>query len=649
MLLPLHMNSFKRVYIALFILISVSSTAQTVSTKEYLSKYPGQSAVYLIKRQTFKMDLIKDTLSLTAQHYDECYYLTDNAKSNAEDKIYSGSLNPVSNIIARTKALDEKDNYKTYPVKQFSLSPSFSSGVFYDDLKEYKFVYPQLREGSITSLSYATNYLLPQLISPYNFAAEHPCELSELVLICNNAIEFDTLLFNVSPNRIEYSNIKKGAYTTHTWRMKNLAALFFEGKALNIAYYAPQIFIQVKRVKSENGNKIYFEDQAGLYNWLYTFVEKVQNEKDSSIKQLSDSLKSVSKTDFELSKNIFYWVQDHVNYIAFENGYGGFIPRYASDVYKKRYGDCKDMANLISQIHKSAGLDAHIAWVGTRDIAYKITSMPSPCNFNHMIAEVNINDSTYFLDATGKYQPFGFPTDHIQGKQAMISLTDKSFKIVEVPVLPKERNLVYDSIQCTLTNMRLSGKGYRSVDGYPKINFTYKYINAHKEDKSQYLSNYLKFGNNKCSITNPTVSNVEDRDSKLLFNYDYELPDYVVAYQDEVFVNLHLEKVFSTDIVDTLTRKLDFMRDNTTLLQEVVVFKIPEGYSLKNIPLNKSYAYEKAGFEFAYEKVGKIITLRKTIYMNSLLLEKKDFKKWNYMISEMNKSYKENITLKKNN
>jgi hypothetical protein len=34
--------------------------------------------------------------------------------------------------------------------------------------------------------------------------------------------------------------------------------------------------------------------------------------------------------------------------------------------------------------------------------------------------------------------------------------------------------------------------------------------------------------------------------------------------------------------------------------------------------------------------------------MNSLLLEKKDFKEWNKMISEMNKSYKENITLKKN-
>ena len=636
------------VHLLLFVLIPCSVFGQTGSIKEYQTKYPGESAVYFVKRQTYKMDLIKDTLSLTAEHYDECFYLNDNAKNHSEDKIYSGSLNPVSNIKAESKTRVENGKYKSYPVKQFSLSASFSSGVFYDDLQEYAFVYPQLQSGSITTLSYSINYLLPQLISPYNFAAEYPCDLSELVLICNNAIVFDTLLFNVSPKKVEYTQVKKGNYTTHIWRMKNIPAMLYESKSLNIGYYSPQIYIKVNKINTANGNKIYFENQQGLYNWLYTFVEKVQNEKDASIQKLSDSLKSVSKTDYELSKNIFYWVQDNINYVAFENGYGGFIPRYASDVYNKRYGDCKDMANLIAQIHKSAGLDAHIAWIGTRDIAYKITSMPSPCNFNHMIAEINLNDSTYFLDATGKYQPYGFPTDHIQGKQALISLSDKRYKIVEVPTLSMDRNLVLDSVYCKLVNFRLQGNGLRTVNGYPKINFTHRYVNAHKDEKIQYLNNYLKFGNNKCSITDPKVFNVEDRDTKLKFTYGYDLPDYVIAYEDEVFVNLHLFKIYNTDIVDTLTRKLDFIRDNTTILKETIVFEIPAGYTLKYVPQNRSYKYDKAGFDFIYEKKGNTVILKKTIYINSLLLEKKYFKEWNKMVAEMNKSYKENITLKKN-
>jgi len=621
--------------------------AQAVSIKEYQAKYPGEPAVYLIKRQTYKMDLIKDTLSLTAQHYDERYFLDANAKNHAGKKIYSGSLNPVSEIKAETKSLVD-GKYKVYPVKEISSSASLSSGVFYDDLKEFEFVYPQLQASSITSLSYNMKYLLPQLITPYHFTAEYPCDVSELILICHNAIVFDTLLFNVASSAIEHTQVKKGSYTTHTWRMKNLPAMIYESGAQDTRYYSPQLYIQVKKINTEKGNKVYFENEKGLYSWLYNFVGEVQKEKNPLIQKLSDSLKTVSRTDYELSKNIFYWVQNNINYVAFENGYGGFIPRYASDVYNKRYGDCKDMANLISQIHKSAGLDANIAWIGTRTIPYKITDIPSPCNFNHMIAAVKIKDSTYFLDATGKYQSFGFPTDHTQGKQALIAVSDETFNIIEVPVLPKERNLIYDSIYCTLSNSVLKGNGVETLDGYPKINFTYQYINVQKDEKDQLLNNYLKLGNNKCKVSEAIVKNTEDRDKKTMFSYRFELPDYVVNYEDELFVNLHLSKSYNTDIIDTTSRKLDYERDFKSLMKEVVVFEIPVGYKLKNLPQNKSFKYQKAGFDFTYELKANKIILRKSIYIDALLLEKKYFREWNKMVTELNKAYKENITLLKN-
>jgi len=630
----------------LCLIIPYSVYSQTLSAKEYQNKYPGEPAVYLIKRQTYKMDLIKDTLSVTSQHYDECFFLDGNAKNHANKKIYSGSLNPVSDIKAETKSLVD-GKYKSYPVKEIASSAALNSGVFYDELKEFEFVYPQLQAGSITSLSYGVKYLLPQLITPYYFASQYPCEVSELVLECHNAIVFDTLLFNVSSSQIQYTQVKKGNYTTHTWRMKNIPGMVYEHKSQDVSYYSPQLYLKIDKINLAKGNKVYFENQQSLYDWLYTFVDKVQKEKDQSIQKLSDSLKLVSSNDYELSKNIFYWVQNNINYVAFENGYGGFIPRYASDVYNKRYGDCKDMANLISQIHKSAGLDAHIAWIGTRDIPYKITTMPSPCNFNHMIAAITLKDSTYFLDATGKYQPYGFPTDHIQGKQALISLTDKKFTIVEVPVLPMNRNLFFDSITCTISNGALQGKGFRTLDGYPKIDFTYLYAGSHKEEKVQVLNSYLKLGNNKCKVSDAVVTNVENKDKKTAFSYQFSLPDYMVSYEDEIFINLHMYKVYNTEIIDTLTRKLNFTRDHTTLLNEVIVFEIPSDYKLKNVPKNKSYNYAKAGFNFTYQVNGNKVTLTKSIYIDSLLIEKKYFKEWNTMIAELNKAYKENIALVK--
>ncbi|MBC7449983.1 MAG: DUF3857 domain-containing protein [Cytophagales bacterium] len=639
--------TLSRFIACVFVLIPWMLQAQIASVTEYQKKYPGESAVYLVKRQTYTMDIVNDSLSFTTDHYEERLFLDANAKNYAKEKIYASTLNPISAIKAYTLTPVE-DKYKSFPVKEMSSSNVMSSGVFYDDLKEYSLMYSQLQPGSKTTLSYSEKYMLPQLLRPYNFSAEYPIDLSELILICNNNITFDKILFNISDKELEYTQVKKGNYTTHTWRMKDVPAMTFEGKALDSRYYSPQLYVQVKKIHTSKGDKDYFQNQKSLYKWLYTFVNRVQQEKNPSIQALADSIKKVSSTEYELSKNIFYWVQNNINYVAFENGYEGFIPRYASDVYNKRYGDCKDMANLISQIHKNAGIDANIAWIGTRDIPYKITELPSPCDFNHMISAVHIKDSTYFLDATGKYQPFGFPTSFIQGKQALIAKSNDNFAIVEVPTLPKERNLVFDSIYCTFSDFLMRGKGIRTIAGYPKINFTYQYIGEHKEERTQLLKGYLKSGNNKCKVTNATVANIEDKDKDLVFSYDFELPDYMITYENEVFINLHLDKIYNTEIIDTALRKMDYEREFKTLLNEVIVFEIPKGYVLKSVPGNKSYKYEKAGFNFKYEVKGNKVFLSKSIYIDSLLIEKEYFRNWNMMIAELNKAYKENnILLKK--
>lgn len=67
---------------------------------------------------------------------------------------------------------------------------------------------------------------------------------------------------------------------------------------------------------------------------------------------------------------VFYWVQDNIRYIAFENGIMGFKPEAASKVYQNRYGDCKGMANLLKEMLKICGYDARLTWIGTNDIPY---------------------------------------------------------------------------------------------------------------------------------------------------------------------------------------------------------------------------------------------------------------------------------------
>ncbi|MBL4655979.1 MAG: hypothetical protein JKY33_09175 [Bacteroidia bacterium] len=87
--------------------------------------------------------------------------------------------------------------------------------------------------------------------------------------------------------------------------------------------------------------------------------------------------------------------------------------------------------------------------------------------------------------------------------------------------------------------------------------------------------------------------------------------------------------------------KYKFIEKNKTHL------KIPEGYHLSNIPENENFYHNDFGFSIKYIQEDDQIILYKTIYIDTLLLDKKDFEEWNKMIDLLNKSYSEAIVLKK--
>src|SRR2546423_317640 len=95
--------------------------------------------------------------------------------------------------------------------------------------------------------------------------------------------------------------------------------------------------------------------------------------------------------DLDKIKAIYYFVQDKIRYIAFEEGYSGYIPSSAQAVLDNKYGDCKGMANLLTEMLKLSGYDAHFTWIGTRAIPYP-QSMLALCVNNHAITTSDLNN-----------------------------------------------------------------------------------------------------------------------------------------------------------------------------------------------------------------------------------------------------------------
>src|SRR6185437_11119848 len=198
---------------------------------------------------------------------------------------------------------------------------------------------------------------------------------------------------------------------------------------------------------------------------------------------------------------IFYWVQDNIRYIAFENGLAGFRPEACQRVYSYKYGDCKGMANLLKEMLVLAGYDARLTWLGTRHIAYDY-STPSIAVDNHMICTVVLKGKYYFLDPTETFISFGDIAHRIQGRQVIIENGD-SFIMEKTPEYSKDRNLIKITTKATINGDLIEGKTKEEYNGEGKTQILQAYDQIKNHEKEDAIKNFLS-GRDK----NMTVENI---------------------------------------------------------------------------------------------------------------------------------------------
>lgn len=97
---------------------------------------------------------------------------------------------------------------------------------------------------------------------------------------------------------------------------------------------------------------------------------------------------------------VLRFVQDDIRYLGIEFGENSHRPAPPSQVYKQRFGDCKDKSLLLSTMLSELGVQAWPALVHT---SYRHTieeQLPSPSAFNHAVVKAVIMGMTFWFDPT---------------------------------------------------------------------------------------------------------------------------------------------------------------------------------------------------------------------------------------------------------
>src|SRR5205085_505664 len=103
-----------------------------------------------------------------------------------------------------------------------------------------------------------------------------------------------------------------------------------------------------------------------------------------------------------------------------------------------------------------------------------------------------------------------------------------------------------------------------------------------------YARRRMAKGSNKFIMNDYKISFPDSLSKTATIRSNFEIPDYAKSIDDEIYVNLNLEKIFNTTPIDTAKRKIAIENDYLFNIKQVHLLKLPAGYTVEHLPDNIS-------------------------------------------------------------
>lgn len=632
------------------IFMSIVSSVMAQSLEELQKQYSDEFGVYTKYYRNLVFYFDKDELKVKMDVENEKVLLDPTfAAAFSTESVHHSYFSTLNYLEAATLIPSEK-GFKSVKSFNTKVKSSKEDYVFYDDSKETEIYYNNLEKGNRTSIKYGLTfrdvYMVPKMVLQSYLPVMHmkiEISLPKGLTLNEHLMGLDTTIYQRSE-----TETKNGR--TITWQARNVPKLKFYGDAPSVSNYINQLVLTVNQYKNPKNALVtnYLGNPGFLARYLLRYIKDINQQPDAELTAKVKELTAGENNDSAKAKAIFNWVQENIRYVAFEDSLGGFIPREAALVYRRKFGDCKDMSSLLKVMCEAAGLPASFVWIGTRNLPYAVSKTPMPGAFNHMIAAVKLNDKWTFLDATDNIIPFGAIPYSIQGKEAFLVNREGNFEIVKIPVAGTGSSVMRDSSIVKIEEGDLSGQAYLDIKGYQAWSLSALLKYKSESDIEKTFQRYTSRGNNKYHQTSFAYK-LDNNDQKAVhITTAFMLKDYIRFVDDQYFVNLHLSKFLQDNKIESDKRKVPVSLDYNRSLNYVVHLEIPKGYVVSHLPENVDQHFKDIGsLVVTYGQTKEKVQMACSLKLETLEISADQFEQYNKMITTLQKAYKESVALTK--
>ena len=626
----------------------MSSYAQPENILELAQKYSGENAVYLKNHEHLIFKFEKKKLTATSNVSKEILLLNDLAAGIYNSSyIYHSSFHYLSSFEGFSSVPSKKD-YKTLKASFIKSTKLESDNVLFDDNQVTVLAYQGLVKYAKTETNYTIEHRELAFLPTFCFQNNIPTVESKFQITVPKGVSVKTIQQYIDVSFLDASVEESRNTITYTWLAKDVPRYKDFANSPPFPTDLPHIipYLAEYAIPNSDSSVKLISDVNSLYKFVYNFISNTNKTESREIKEKALQLTKDCKDDYCKAEKIYTWLQENIKYVAFEDSMGGFIPREASLVLARKYGDCKDMTSLLVALYSAVGIDAHYTWIGTRSRPYSIKQVPLPLIFNHMICAWNNKGKWVFIDGTHPSIKFGVQPYEIQGKDALISIDSNKYEVVNVASIEPEKNLTIDTTWISINSQNeVEGKIKSCFTGFAdwSMKSVLKYNN--QEDKQKTIKSVCSRGSNKYFQKSGYY---ESTDESSCFYSEFSIKDYIQKAGNEIYINLNLERYNSNQKVDDISqRKTPIVNKYKTNIKQVIILQIPQNYDVAYLPSDVAHTEPDVwSYSIKYTKTDKQILCIKEYTEYQLYIKASVFEKHNQLVNELNKQYKETVVLK---
>jgi len=305
----------------------------------------------------------------------------------------------------------------------------------------------------------------------------------------------------------------------------------------------------------------------------------------------------------------------------------GYRPRKSTEVVATGFGDCKDKATALCALLREVGIKAHLIAVLADESDTVLPAWPSPMQFNHVIAGIEVDTSVQspaivatpqwgrllIFDPTDSCTSLGGLSQFLQGTRGLV-LAPGCDGLLTLPVLAAEKDRLLErrvSLQFS-PGGGVSGKLTLTAHGQAGAVMRRRLRNATpaelKTNPSEWLAGTLP------GVQVKHVTSLDEPETDLCrLVYEFESPKFTQSMPGLIEI-VHLD-VLGRGHIPTFSEKT---RQAPVLLQPIemrdeIVLVMPPGFRVEECPGNVALESAFGRYNCTYEvEEGKIV-LRRSI------------------------------------